>query len=243
MVKSVSWQSAKKIGLSVAIGALALGAGTIMPAHSQAVPSKPISLSLSGAPVKQALTILFTGAHLNYTLDPNVAGYVNVNLRDVSFETALKAVLRSATPPLVADRDPDTGVYYVKPKTDTAAAAGNPGGQPGGFPQPAAQSFGPQPGQTFNPSPAPAPTTTSFNQQGAGGISLSQFETIQLRYADATILIKLLGEPSLIVPATSSQTGLGGTGGGGGGGASFAAPAASNTGTAGMTGNTSFGGR
>ena len=126
-------------------------------------------------------------------MDPSVTGYVTVSLHGVSFDTALKSILRASNPPLVATKDPDTGVYFVHPKsTDTTSAPTN-----------------------ASPAPVAAPTSSSDN---SGGVSLSQFEVIQLRYADATLLIPLLGQPSLIVPATSAATFGGGSSGGRGGG-------------------------
>jgi type II secretory pathway component GspD/PulD (secretin) len=222
---------------------MAAFSAAITPSSAQSdTAQKPIEINLQGAPVKQALSYLFTQAKLNYTLDPNVGGTVTVNLRGVSFETALKAVLKSANPPLVADRDTDTGVYYVRPKVETIGPTGLPPGTttgPGSFSPGGPTTMPGNPG--MNRSPAPTPASTGFTASGTSGISLSQFESIQLRYADATILIGLLGQPSLIVPATSMKAdALGGTGGGGASGPSISTPTTSTTGQA---GNTSFGGR
>ncbi|MDR3710022.1 MAG: STN domain-containing protein [Capsulimonadaceae bacterium] len=203
---------------------LAVGGSTPALAQTATLPTKPIDLNLNNAPVKQALNVLFQGAGLNYTMDPSVAGYVTVNLRGVSFETALKAVLKSTYPPLVAVKDPDTGVYYIKVKTaDTTT--------PGATPLPAAPVAGTGPGGAIAPSPLPyqAPSTSSYPS-----ISMSQFETIQLKYADAGKLLAVLGQPSLVVPASSADfggTGIGGAVGGYSSGSAGASSGASTTST------------
>lgn len=183
------------LGLSTAFAVA--GAGRVL-AQSDSMPAKTIDLNLNNAPVRQALNILFQGAGLNYTMDPNVSGYVNVNLRGVSFETALKAVLKSASPPLVAVKDPDTGVYYIKVK-DTSGqqvdANGNPI-NPAAQPQNGAPAAAPV-------TPAPAtytPTTVSPYQN----ISMSQFETITLKYLPAEAMSQLFG--AVVIFHTASST-------------------------------------
>ncbi len=77
-----------------------------------------VTLNLESASIVDALKLLFRATGYNYTLDESVVqGYVTVSLKDVTFETALRTVLRSANPPLTYRVD--GGVYIITPRVET----------------------------------------------------------------------------------------------------------------------------
>jgi hypothetical protein len=99
---------------------LVLVAGTGSPGYSQqgGGESPRITLNLESASIADALKLLFRSVGYNYTLDESVVGgYVTVSLKDVTFETALRTILRSANPPLTYRVD--GGVYIITPKVET----------------------------------------------------------------------------------------------------------------------------
>ncbi|MGQ9789305.1 MAG: STN domain-containing protein, partial [Armatimonadota bacterium] len=80
--------------------------------------SPKVTLNLESASIADALKLLFRATGYNYTLDESVVqGYVTVSLKDVTFETALRTVLRAANPPLTYRVD--GGVYIISPKVET----------------------------------------------------------------------------------------------------------------------------
>lgn len=84
-----------------------------------------ITLELKDTPVQQALETLFRGTGLNYVVDTSVQGNVSsVSLRDVSFDVALKMLLKSVDPPLVFRKDGD--VYLVSVRKETPAEINQP---------------------------------------------------------------------------------------------------------------------
>ncbi|MDW8290322.1 MAG: hypothetical protein RMM06_06330, partial [Armatimonadota bacterium] len=99
---------------------LVLVMGIVTPASSQqgGAESPRITLNLESASVADALKLLFRSVGYNYTLDESVVGgYVTVSLKDVTFETALRTILRSANPPLTYRVD--GGVYIITPRVET----------------------------------------------------------------------------------------------------------------------------
>jgi len=99
---------------------LALVLGTAIPTYSQQEggQSPRITLNLESASIADALKLLFRSVGYNYTLDESVVGgYVTVSLKDVTFETALRTILRAANPPLTYRVD--GGVYIITPKVET----------------------------------------------------------------------------------------------------------------------------
>jgi type II secretory pathway component HofQ len=99
---------------------LVLVAGTGSPGYSQqgGGESPRITLNLESASIADALKLLFRSVGYNYTLDESVVGgYVTVSLKDVTFETALRTILRSANPPLTYRVD--GGVYIITPRVET----------------------------------------------------------------------------------------------------------------------------
>ena len=82
-----------------------------------------VTLNLESASIADALKLLFRATGYNYTLDESVVqGYVTVSLKDVSFETALRTVLRAANPPLTYRVD--GGVYIISPKIEMPEIGG-----------------------------------------------------------------------------------------------------------------------
>jgi len=123
-----------KTTLSLLLPALFVGAGLAVQAQTGAEP-KPVTLNISQVPVQAALKLLFSSAGIrNFVIAPDVqnAGSVgSLSLSGVPFPVALKQVLGTVSPPLVADlRD---GVYHVR----TAASAPLDAETPAGFPVPA----------------------------------------------------------------------------------------------------------
>ena len=79
------------------------------------VKNQRITLVLKDTPIRAALESLFRGTGLNYVVDQNVQGNVSsVSLRDVSFDVALRMLLRSVDPPLVYRKDGDVYLVSVK---------------------------------------------------------------------------------------------------------------------------------
>jgi len=97
------------------IPALLTGAGLAARAQTGAE-SKPVTLNISQVPVQTALKMLFASAGIrNFVIDPDVPGEARVgtlSLSGVSFSVALKQVLGSVNPPLVAELQ--DGVYHVQ---------------------------------------------------------------------------------------------------------------------------------
>ncbi len=88
-----------------------------------------VTLNLESASIADALKLLFRATGYNYTLDESVVqGYVTVSLKDVTFETALRTVLRAANPPLTYRVD--GGVYIISPKVETYETGGQELQQP-----------------------------------------------------------------------------------------------------------------
>ena len=91
-------------------------------------PIPPITLDLRDAQVRDALTQLFNTANVDFSLDPNVQGYIPaLKITEQPFETALRLVLRSASPPLTFTRE--NGIYIVRPRRAPDAGA-NAGTEP-----------------------------------------------------------------------------------------------------------------
>ena len=110
----------------VAVAALAVGSclGTLAAyspqsalAQGTSTATKKVSLNLVQQPVQTALRLLFSSQGLNNSIDQDVQGYVTINVNDVSFDVALRALLNAANPPLMYDL---TGnVYHISVKRDT----------------------------------------------------------------------------------------------------------------------------
>jgi hypothetical protein len=154
--------------------------------------------------------MVFQGAGVNYSVDPAVGGNLTIDLHDVSFEAALKTVLHSVTPSLIAVKDPD-GIYYVKVNQNAGNAGSPDGSNPANL---ASQNGGLLPGSVapgqsgYNLTPS-----TSASAQ-SGGEMMGQNATIQVNYADISLLkaTGLFGAMT-IIPATSQSLGKGSGGG------------------------------
>ncbi|GIV17863.1 MAG: hypothetical protein KatS3mg022_3298 [Armatimonadota bacterium] len=93
-------------------------ASAMVSAVAQEGSSPRVTLTLESASIADALKLLFRSTGYNYTLDESVVqGYVTVSLKDVTFETALRTILRAANPPLTYRVD--GGVYIISPKVET----------------------------------------------------------------------------------------------------------------------------
>lgn len=124
---------------SLLLPAFLAGAGLAARAQTGAE-AKPVTLNVSQVSVQTALKMLFTSAGIRkFVLDPDVPGTANVgslSLSGVPFSAALKQVLGSVSPPLVAElRD---GVYHIQ----AGASAPLDAETPAAFPAPA-QDTGP----------------------------------------------------------------------------------------------------
>ncbi|MGC4046296.1 MAG: hypothetical protein QM758_21105 [Armatimonas sp.] len=94
---------------------LSLSALAIAPvtAHAQdKLP--PISIDLRDAPIRSALEQIFNSANVQYSIDPQVSGFVTLKIRDQPFENAMKLIMRTATIPLTYVKEDN--VYIVKPR-------------------------------------------------------------------------------------------------------------------------------
>lgn len=166
------------------------------------VSTKPISLTFQNAPIQSVLKTLFSSVGVNNSIDPNVAGTVNIDVRDVSFDVALRQLLRAANPPL--SYDITDGVYHISVKNNAGADTG--GGQ--------------QPAQT----PSAAPLPEGYH---AYRIPIDHYDASYI----AGLLAKSRGGLTVVMPnyviggggqggQGGGQSGQGG-GGFGGGGQSF----------------------
>ena len=100
---------------SLLVPAVLLGAGLTARAQTGA-DSKPVTLNVSQVPVQTVLKTLFNSAGIrNFVIDADVpvtASVGSLSLSAVPFSVALKQVLGSVNPPLVAEiRD---GIYHIQ---------------------------------------------------------------------------------------------------------------------------------
>lgn len=104
-----------KVIFSVLLPVFLAGGGLAVRAQTDA-DFKPVTLNVSQVPVQTALKLLFTSAGIkNFVIAPNVRDAGNVgslSLSGVSFSVALKQVLESVNPPLVAELR--GGIYHIQ---------------------------------------------------------------------------------------------------------------------------------
>jgi hypothetical protein len=81
---------------------------------------KKISLNFQNAPVQTVLKTLFNSIGANNSIDADVQGPVNVTMNNVTFDVALRSLLRAANPPLTYDLTDN--VYHVRVKRAAAPA-------------------------------------------------------------------------------------------------------------------------
>ena len=81
-----------------------------------------ISLTFNHTPIKSALKILFGSEGINYSTDQDVQGEVTVDIINVTFNTALHAVLRSANPQLTYNFIGP--IFHLKVKQDATTSIG-----------------------------------------------------------------------------------------------------------------------
>ncbi len=122
---------------AAALAGLSLAASPVRAQDAGAADNgKPISLNLIQVPVQTALRTLFSSAGIrNYSIDPGVQGYANINVSDVPFSLALRQLLNSGNPPL--DFSLVNGIYQIKvaappaaPTVNVAQTAGTDGTTP-----------------------------------------------------------------------------------------------------------------
>ena len=121
-------QAAAISGRSCAIAIIGLSSISLVSQASAAtdVSTKRITqLNFQNAPVTQVLKTLFQSVGASYTIASDVQGTVNVSIADASFDTALKNILRSTTPPLTYDLTDNTYNVKVK-KAEVKAVAVDP---------------------------------------------------------------------------------------------------------------------
>ncbi|MEN6372045.1 MAG: hypothetical protein ABFD64_08535 [Armatimonadota bacterium] len=95
------------------VGILAISAS----AQSDDKNQPRITIELKDTPIRSALDTLFRGRGLSYSIGANVGGNVgSLSLRDVTFDVALKMLLKAVEPPLVYRKDGD--VYVITVKSD-----------------------------------------------------------------------------------------------------------------------------
>lgn len=102
------------IGLLLAVVAFMLSATCALAQEQR------ISLELKDADVKSSLSMLFKNQPgKSYVIEGGATGIVNVSLRDVPWEQALRAILDSANLTWVKDGD----IYHIRPATMSLAPA------------------------------------------------------------------------------------------------------------------------
>lgn len=163
-------------------------------AAGASVTTKPISLTFQNAPIQSVLKTLFSSVGVNNSIDPNVQGTVNIDVRDVSFDVALRQLLRAANPPLTYDVT--DGVYHVSVKNNNG-------------PDPNASQQAAQPS-------AAAPLPEGYH---AYRIPIDHYDAAYI----ASLLSKSRGGLTVVMPnfvyaSGGGQSGSGQRGGGSGGG-------------------------
>ncbi len=112
---------------SLLVPALLAAAGLAARAQT-GVQAKPVTLSVSHAPVRTVLKLLFTSAGIHdFVIAPDVpgeAGVGSLSLTGVPFPVALKQVLGAVSPPLAADLQ--DGVYHVRASSSVEILADFP---------------------------------------------------------------------------------------------------------------------
>ncbi|MGC4043922.1 MAG: hypothetical protein QM758_09000 [Armatimonas sp.] len=83
----------------------------------QSAPKKQtlFTVDVEAEPVRLVLKDLFATANIPYTLDSTVTGFLTLTIKDAPFETALKAVMRSAFPPLSYTKEADRYIVFPRP--------------------------------------------------------------------------------------------------------------------------------
>jgi type II secretory pathway component GspD/PulD (secretin) len=183
---------ARRLGLAALLSAAILVPLSNVPAVAQqdvSAGSQKKSWNFKNASVQGALKALFQSMNYNYIIDQDVQGTVNVSLNDISFDVALRAILRSTNPPLTYVIE--NGIYHVKVKKAVEVA--------------------PQPGVDAGPGrvgPTSDKTDIQYNRYHLG-----------INWYDVTEIAQLLNSTKgLIVVPVNTVNGAGGGGAGGGGG-------------------------
>jgi type II secretory pathway component GspD/PulD (secretin) len=100
---------------------------------------RPVSITASSAPLRDTLKMLFQQMGVSFTIPSTITGTVDVELKDVSAQTALSALLKSGDRPLrYVVRD---GVFSIeeRPADTPPPPAGPPASEPA--PKPSGPNF------------------------------------------------------------------------------------------------------
>lgn len=83
--------------------------------------SESVTMNLRNAPIRQALEQLFGLANVEYNLDDTVQGTATLQVSGVSFDVALRNLIRQANPPLTYSRE--SNVFQVRPRVFASPAS------------------------------------------------------------------------------------------------------------------------
>lgn len=171
-------QSRRRRALSCAMAVALIGVLGVMSSSSSAAENK-ISLDLKNTSIETALASLFQGTGKNYVLAPGVTGTVTLSLRDVPFEQALQATVRSAG----LTYKLEDNVYVIRPKEPTNNNVST----------------------NYRP-PEPTPVDTSRAGQAIAELLSAEIriEKIQLNFIDAVDVATIFGGEALF-SRTGSQ--------------------------------------
>lgn len=149
-----------KLALIILLVGIVAGEATLFAADGK------ISLDFKNTPVDKVLTSLFQGTGHNYMLAPGITSFVTVSLRDMDFDQALQATLRSAN---LTYRLED-GVYIIRQK-DLPSTAGS-----------------------YNKPVAPPAATSSSGTDAELPSAEVRIEKIQLIYVDCVDIAAMFGQ-------------------------------------------------
>ena len=85
------------------------------------VSGKIVTLEYEQADVREALKALFKNVGVNYVIAPEIQGTITVNLKNVTFETAIQNVLRQVD----ATYRVEGGVYQIVKREEPGAGTGD----------------------------------------------------------------------------------------------------------------------
>jgi hypothetical protein len=104
------------------VGALLAAPG--VPVRAQGAtggPDRKISLDVREIPLRDAISLLFRGSGLQYSIDPNVPNVpITLSIRDVALQPALRLIVRQAAtqvPGLTQSRDGEIYVIRIRQQT------------------------------------------------------------------------------------------------------------------------------
>lgn len=109
--------------LLTSIASLTLSAlflfGAAAPAVAQDIESKPITLDVQEADVRDVLRILFQDVGGSYSVDPAIAGTVTISVKDQPFRSVLEAVVKQVNATIRVS----AGMYQIVPRQEVTITA------------------------------------------------------------------------------------------------------------------------